>query len=309
MRLWHSNDEPESDANNSSKELKETPSRFRSSTNVRIQPYFKSPDGLFNLTQEMMHQNERINEKDKLDSRPSRLLVIRSNAQLPQPQQNDANHNNPKNIENEKSGNKTRTGPSTKQLVVITNDSLTFSTFQASNKTDFELQKPLHRLRFRATPISIDFNQLTKDDNIELLIGFSTGDCLFYNPISRNTVQFNKDVSGPLADFLDFSTLPLFDQKITKNKINASSVACVRWVPSSTTNFLVCFSDGFAFTFDKSKKDNSNFLEERTAEKEKQHNQPMSQTFVKSILVQHFPSNLNPQSCWNVFNYLVCSVE
>lgn len=59
------------------------------------------------------------------------------------------------------------------------------------------LKEPLSRIVFtRAYPTCHDVNILTRSaEHLDVIIGFSSGDLMWYDPISQKYVRLNKDVS------------------------------------------------------------------------------------------------------------------
>ncbi|KAJ1984349.1 hypothetical protein H4R34_000724 [Dimargaris verticillata] len=99
-------------------------------------------------------------------------------------------------------------------------------------------QEPLGRLDFyKAIPICHDVNLLTRSgSSLDVIIGFSTGDLLWFDPITQKRTRYN-----------------------AQGVINASAVTAVRWVPGSETHFMASFQDGAVVIFDKYKEDHQHF--------------------------------------------------
>ncbi|OZJ04205.1 hypothetical protein BZG36_02977 [Bifiguratus adelaidae] len=93
---------------------------------------------------------------------------------------------------------------------------------------------PLSRVVFtKAHPTSHDVNLLTRGaDYLDVIIGFSSGDCIWFDPLRNKYVRLNK--TGIL---------------------NPSCVTMVKWVPGSENIFVASFTDGTLLVLDKEKED------------------------------------------------------
>ncbi|TPX70675.1 hypothetical protein SpCBS45565_g01663 [Spizellomyces sp. 'palustris'] len=100
-------------------------------------------------------------------------------------------------------------------------------------------KEPLSYIHFRDAHVTcFDINMLTRD-NIDTVIGFSTGDILWYSPISGKFARLNK-----------------------QGVINKSAVTCIKWMPPRGTRddenfFIAGFEDGRVIIFDREKDDPS----------------------------------------------------
>lgn len=94
--------------------------------------------------------------------------------------------------------------------------------------------EPLTKLLFsRAQPLCHDVNQLTRSSSsLDVVVGFSTGDILSYEPMSGKYARINKN-----------------------GVITSSAVTEIRWVPGSENLFLAAHSDGTMIVYDKDKED------------------------------------------------------
>lgn len=94
-------------------------------------------------------------------------------------------------------------------------------------------KEPLSRITFSAYPTCHDVNMLTASpDQIDVIIGFATGDLIWLDPISFRYCRLNK-----------------------QGCISNSPCTAVRWVPSSPTLFLVSHADGTIIAYDKERED------------------------------------------------------
>ncbi|KAF7732553.1 hypothetical protein EC973_003300 [Apophysomyces ossiformis] len=97
-------------------------------------------------------------------------------------------------------------------------------------------KEPLSRIVFtKAYITSHDVNMTTRsNDHLDVVIGFSTGDCVWYDPMSSKYFRLNK--CGVMND---------------------SAVTMVKWIPGSEDLFMVAFSDGSILILDKEREDQS----------------------------------------------------
>ncbi|TVY30983.1 putative catabolite repression protein [Lachnellula hyalina] len=78
-----------------------------------------------------------------------------------------------------------------------------------------------------------DINQVTKSQShIDLIMGFSTGEIIWYEPISQKYTRLNKN-----------------------GLINSTPVSEIRWIPGSENLFLAAHMDGSLVVYDKEKED------------------------------------------------------
>ncbi|KAK9246771.1 WD40-repeat-containing domain protein [Lipomyces tetrasporus] len=100
--------------------------------------------------------------------------------------------------------------------------------------------EPLSKILFtKAHPISHDVNQLTRSSqHIDVVIGFSSTDIIWYDPMSTRYNRLNKN-----------------------GCINPSAVADIRWIPGSENLFIAGHMNGAIVIYDKEKED-SNFEED-----------------------------------------------
>ncbi|KAJ7217189.1 catabolite repression protein creC [Mycena pura] len=97
------------------------------------------------------------------------------------------------------------------------------------------LQEPLARITFSTYPTCHDVNVSTSSsERLDVIIGFSTGDLVWLDPITSRYTRLNKQGS-----------------------ITNSPCTTVRWVPSSSTLFLVAHADGTIIVYDKEREDGS----------------------------------------------------
>lgn len=94
-------------------------------------------------------------------------------------------------------------------------------------------KEPLTRISFSAYPTCHDINPSTAaSERLDVIIGFNTGDLVWFDPISSRYCRLNK-----------------------QGTISSSICTAVRWVPSSPTLFLVSHADGTIIVYDKERED------------------------------------------------------
>lgn len=85
----------------------------------------------------------------------------------------------------------------------------------------------------KAHALCHDINQITKGPNhLDIVMGFSTGDIIWYEPMSQKYSRINKN-----------------------GVINGTAVSDVRWLPNSENLFLAAHMDGSLIVYDKEKED------------------------------------------------------
>ncbi|KAI9329389.1 hypothetical protein DFJ73DRAFT_964275 [Zopfochytrium polystomum] len=131
----------------------------------------------------------------------------------------------------------------------------------------FQTKEPLTAIHFKEAYITChDVNLLTRD-NMDTVLGFTSGDVICYSPISGKYVRLNKN-----------------------GVINKTGVTCIKWMPGSENLFMVGFEDSQLVIFDKEKEDQAFTLP------------PQSESDSKPI---HFhkppkPAKSNPISVWHI---------
>ncbi|KFY30852.1 hypothetical protein V493_01621 [Pseudogymnoascus sp. VKM F-4281 (FW-2241)] len=110
----------------------------------------------------------------------------------------------------------------------------------SSNKQD-HLTKILFT---KAHCLCHDINTVTKSANhMDLIMGFSTGEIIWYEPISQKYTRLNKN-----------------------GIINATPVSEIRWIPGSENLFLAAHMDGSLVVYDKEKEEAAFLPEEKSNE-------------------------------------------
>ncbi|KAJ7735429.1 catabolite repression protein creC [Mycena olivaceomarginata] len=123
---------------------------------------------------------------------------------------------------------------------IFYNVSKSFLWIEAGAKT----KEPLARVTFSAYPTCHDVNLSTSSsEHLDVIIGFSTGDLVWLDPIASRYGRLNKQGS-----------------------ITNSPCTAVRWVPSSSSLFLVAHADGTIIVYDKERED-GNFTPQDPASK------------------------------------------
>ncbi|ORX45286.1 WD40 repeat-like protein [Hesseltinella vesiculosa] len=99
---------------------------------------------------------------------------------------------------------------------------------------DAHSQQCLCRLSFaRAYPTCHAVNRTTlSQDHVDVIIGLSTGDCIWYDPLCHRYTRLNK-----------------------RGIIHPAPVTKIEWVPGSVESFLVSFADGVMLSMDRDRED------------------------------------------------------
>ncbi|KAJ7112454.1 catabolite repression protein creC [Mycena crocata] len=138
------------------------------------------------------------------------------------------------------------------------NVSKSFLWIEAGSKA----KEPLARITFSAYPTCHDVNLSTSSsERLDVIIGFSTGDLVWLDPITSRYGRLNKQGS-----------------------ITNSPCTAVRWVPSSSTLFLVAHADGTIIVYDKEREDGS-FTPRATTESASESGGPKEWDPIDSIFV------------------------
>ncbi|KAI8096806.1 WD40-repeat-containing domain protein [Halteromyces radiatus] len=85
----------------------------------------------------------------------------------------------------------------------------------------------------RSYPTCHDVNKTTiSSDHLDVVIGFSTGDCIWYDPLCNRYTRFNKH-----------------------GLLHNAKVTGIKWVPGSEDLFMVSFNDGVVLIMDRDRED------------------------------------------------------
>ncbi|KAG9379977.1 WD40 repeat protein [Pyrenophora tritici-repentis] len=142
----------------------------------------------------------------------------------------------------------------------------------------------------KAHALCHDINQITKGPNhLDIIMGFSTGDIIWYEPMSQKYARINKN-----------------------GVINATAVSDIRWLPNSENLFLAAHMDGSLVVYDKEKEDavfvpeeNMSTSEEGLTDGEKKLKKLL--TIKKSVNSKN--QKMNPVSYWQVSRSKVNAFE
>ncbi|KAG9007367.1 hypothetical protein FRB94_014394 [Tulasnella sp. JGI-2019a] len=111
------------------------------------------------------------------------------------------------------------------------------SFFMTEMETANKLKEPPVRVTFNAWPTCHAVNQSTATStSLDVLIGFNTGDLMWFDPINTRYIRLNK-----------------------QGCITSSPCTSIRWVPGSRTLFLASHADGTIVVYDKEREDDASF--------------------------------------------------
>jgi WD40 repeat protein len=154
--------------------------------------------------------------------------------------------------------------------------------FQWLDLTSPSKEEHLTKILFtKAHALCHDINQVTKGPNhIDIVMGFSTGDIIWYEPMSQKYSRINKN-----------------------GVVNGTPVSDIRWLPNSENLFLAAHMDGSLVVYDKEKEDAPFVAEDRSLSaddiKSDAGGRPLF-TIKKSVRSKN--QKANPVACWKVSN-------
>lgn len=124
-----------------------------------------------------------------------------------------------------------------------------------------------------------DVNQLTKSStHIDVIMGSSAGDIIWYEPMSQKYARINKNGS-----------------------INNTPVTYIKWIPGSENLFLASHMDGTLVVYDKEKEDSAFFTEELARDGEVFSNGDGDHSVLDvTKSVNSANQKMNPVACWKI---------
>ncbi|KAJ4299086.1 hypothetical protein N0V90_004330 [Kalmusia sp. IMI 367209] len=153
------------------------------------------------------------------------------------------------------------------------NRALQWLDLSSSNK-----EEHLTKILFtKAHALCHDINQSTKGPgHVDIILGFSTGDIIWYEPMSQKYTRINKN-----------------------GAINGSAVSDIRWLPNSENLFLAAHMDGSMVIYDKEKED-AVFVAEDQVEQAQPEKEKTRLVVKKSVTSKN--QKANPVSYWKASN-------
>ncbi|KAF3048702.1 hypothetical protein E8E11_008024 [Didymella keratinophila] len=138
----------------------------------------------------------------------------------------------------------------------------------------------------KAHALCHDINQVTKGPNhLDIVMGFSTGDIIWYEPMSQKYSRLNKN-----------------------GIINPTAVSDIRWIPNSETLFMAAHMDGSLIVYDKEKEDVAFVPEDQTPDEGMSDMERKTRLTVKKS-VQSKNQKANPVSYWQVSSSKINAFE
>ncbi|KAH0545203.1 hypothetical protein FGG08_000657 [Glutinoglossum americanum] len=131
----------------------------------------------------------------------------------------------------------------------------------------------------KAHALCHDANVITRSStHLDVIIGFSTGDIMWYEPISQKYARLNKN-----------------------GTINSSAISQIRWIPGSENLFLAAHVNGSLVVYDKEKED-APFIPEGNGALSSQpsSNQITENSLHVSKSVNSKNQKFNPVACWTL---------
>lgn len=158
-----------------------------------------------------------------------------------------------------------------------------------------------------AHPLCHDANSFSRTTNhVDVIIGFSTSDIMWYEPISQRYSRINKRVSS-----IDQSRRV---GKMLKNPlqgiINATAISRIRWIPGSENLFIAAHLDGSLVVYDKEKEDTPLTVDD--IPNSGQHGfEPGNRKMALQVLKSSHAKNqkTNPVAFYKVTNYRINDFE
>lgn len=142
-------------------------------------------------------------------------------------------------------------------------------------------QDPLAKILFtKAHMLCHDVNDVTKSaSHLDVIMGSSAGDILWYEPISQKYARLNKN-----------------------GIINETPVSHIKWIPGSENLFLAAHMDGTLVVYDKEKED-APFASEDAAANDSAISDD-EEDFVLNVAksVNSTNQKSNPVACWKLSN-------
>ncbi|KAL9113529.1 MAG: hypothetical protein Q9227_002266 [Pyrenula ochraceoflavens] len=141
-------------------------------------------------------------------------------------------------------------------------------------------QEPLAKILFtKAHMLCHDINEYTKNpSHIDLVLGSSAGDIIWYEPMSQKYARLNKN-----------------------GVVNSSPVSHIQWIPGSENLFLASHMDGTLIVYDKEKED-APFLAEENGHDEVNGGSSDKPFLNVTKSVNSKNQKSNPVACWKISN-------
>ena len=148
--------------------------------------------------------------------------------------------------------------------------------------------EPLAKILFtKAHMLCHDVNNRTKDSaHMDVILGSSAGDLLWYEPVSQKYARINKN-----------------------GTINNSAVSHVKWIPGSENLFLAAHMDGTMVVYDKEKEDAPFFAEEIMHEENNVFIDDDNTILNVIKSVNSTNQKTNPVACWSVSGHRINQFE
>ncbi|KAI2335174.1 hypothetical protein LOY98_002558 [Ophidiomyces ophidiicola] len=153
--------------------------------------------------------------------------------------------------------------------------------FSAKHKQD-----PIAKILFTKAQIMChDVNELTKSvSHLDVIVGFSTGDILWYDPLSQRYARLNKN-----------------------SCINPTPVTHIKWIPGSENMFMAAHANGCLVIYDKEREE-TQFVAEGLVDNigQAEESGGFPEPMIKILKSINSPNQkFNPVGCWNVSNHQV----
>jgi WD40 repeat protein len=182
-------------------------------------------------------------------------------------------------------------------IFAFANVNRAFMWLDLSAPSDMKTENMTKVLFTKAHAICHDVNRFTQStSHIDVILGFNTGDMIWYEPISQKYARINKN-----------------------GIINNSAVSAIWWLPNKENFFLAAHMDGSLIVYDKEKEDAEFIPEESAVSPAENGYSPNGSTNGDAAPRRQFKLNIkksvqsrnqrtNPVSVWKVSNQKINAV-
>ncbi|RYP43334.1 hypothetical protein DL770_011726 [Monosporascus sp. CRB-9-2] len=148
-----------------------------------------------------------------------------------------------------------------------------------------------------------DVNLVTKSSgHIDMIMGFSTGEIIWWEPMSQRYARLNKNVSLPFTFLWGYADGG-------QGVINKTPVSQIKWIPGAENLFMAAHMDGSLVVYDKEKEDAIFNPEEEEPRVSVDAGKDLSKEFHVVKSVQSKNQKHNPVAIWKLSNQRINSFD
>ncbi|RYO90035.1 hypothetical protein DL766_007311 [Monosporascus sp. MC13-8B] len=148
-----------------------------------------------------------------------------------------------------------------------------------------------------------DVNLVTKSaSHIDMIMGFSTGEIIWWEPMSQRYTRLNKNASLPFTFLWGYA-----DRR--QGVINKTPVSQIKWIPGAENLFMAAHMDGSLVVYDKEKEDAIFNPEEEEPGVSVDTAKDLSKEFHVVKSVQSKNQKHNPVAIWKLSNQRINSFD